>query len=165
MRRTPCGCCATRDLPVAVPKICAPHLRRLQILTAATPFARCIRHHRRRSQTFPYPRTVTGASCLSSEHFCSLPACQKRLFDTLKGCRDFPCTLSLCALRRVTFPKSKNARFLRCKASCFLECPKLQKGMGAAHAAGCRSHAACRLCFAERRPEGERFAQPANWLL
>ena len=38
MRRTPCGYCATRDLPVAVPKICAPRLRRLQILTAATPF-------------------------------------------------------------------------------------------------------------------------------
>ena len=38
MRRAPCGYFTTRDLPVAVPKICAPHLRRLQILTAATPF-------------------------------------------------------------------------------------------------------------------------------
>ena len=43
--------------------------------------------------------------------------------------------------------------------------PQIAKGMGAAHAAVCRSHAACRLCFAERRPESERFAQPANWLL
>ena len=38
MRRTPCGYCAAHALPVAVPKICAPHWRRLQILTAATPF-------------------------------------------------------------------------------------------------------------------------------
>ncbi len=38
MRHTHCGYCATRVLPVAVPKICAPRLRRLQILTAATPF-------------------------------------------------------------------------------------------------------------------------------
>ena len=38
MRRAPCGCCATRVLPVAVLKICAPRIRRLQILTAATPF-------------------------------------------------------------------------------------------------------------------------------
>ena len=33
----------------------------------------------------PYHRTPTVVSCLSSEHFCSLPACQKRLFDTLRG--------------------------------------------------------------------------------
>ena len=45
------------------------------------------------------------------------------------------------------------------------EMPQIAKGVGAAHAAVCRSHAAWRLCFEERRPEGERFAQPANWLL
>ena len=38
MRRAPCGCITTHDFPVAVPKICAPRLRRLQILTAATSF-------------------------------------------------------------------------------------------------------------------------------
>ena len=101
----------------------------------------------------PYHRTPTVVSCLPSEHFCSLPACQKRLFDTLKGCRDFPCTLSLCALRRVTFPKSQNARFLRCKASYFMECPKLQKAWER-HTLRCAApmlHVACASRSAARR--------------
>ncbi len=42
-----------------------------------TPCGCCATH------ALPYLCTPTGASCLSSELFCSLPACRKVLFDTL----------------------------------------------------------------------------------
>ena len=36
------------------------------------------------THALPYPCTPTGVSCLSSELFCSLSACRKGFFDTLK---------------------------------------------------------------------------------
>ena len=93
----------------------------------------------------PVPAYADGCKWLVFRTFLQSASVSKRLFDTLKGCRDFPCTLSLHALRPVTFPKSKKMRAsCAAKPHAFWNAPNCKKGMGAAHAAVCRSHAAWR---------------------
>ena len=79
MRRAPCGCCATRDLPVAVPKICAPRLRRLQILTAATPF--CSLHPPPAAlANVPVPMYADGRELLVFRTFLQSASVSKKAF-------------------------------------------------------------------------------------
>ena len=83
MRRAPCGCIATRDLPVAVPKICAPRLRRLQILTAATPF--CSLHPPPAAlANVPVPMYADGRELLAFRTFLQSDSVSKKVFDTLR---------------------------------------------------------------------------------
>ena len=139
------SCCGSQNLCAA--------------LTAASNFDRCHSFLLAASATSgarKRPRTRVRrrvqVACLPNI-FAVCQCVKKGFFDTLKGCRDFPCTLSLCALRRVIFPKSQNARFLRCKASYIMECPKLQEAWER-HTLRCAApmlHVACASRSAARR--------------